>query len=77
VPQDFKAGDPSDKRWCDGVLNNIRISKAFFTFEKGINEITISALEAGLIIERILIYQKNKKLPKSYLGPKESFFVKN
>ncbi|MCL2722162.1 MAG: glycosyl hydrolase 115 family protein [Treponema sp.] len=76
VPADFKSGNPSDKRWCKGVLDNIRISKTKLNFKKGINEIYVGAMEAGLILERILIY-KSENLPlKSYLGPQESFFTK-
>ncbi|MCL2410523.1 MAG: glycosyl hydrolase 115 family protein [Treponema sp.] len=77
VPADFNAGNSADTRWSQGVLDNIRVSKALFTFEKGVNDIWISALEAGLIIERILIYQKKNAPRKSYLGPLESFFVRN
>jgi hypothetical protein len=74
VPDDFRAGSPSDARWCQGVLNNIRVTKAAFKFEKGVREITIGALEAGLVLERIVIYMKNNPPLKSYLGPLESFY---
>ena len=74
VPDDFHAGNPSDERWCQGVLDNIRINKTSFKFEKGIQEISISALEAGLVLERIVIYPKDNPPPKSYLGPLESFY---
>jgi len=75
VPADFRAGNPSDRNWCQGVLDNIRVNKTSLTLEKGVQEISISALEAGLILERILIYKKNMEPLKSYLGPPESFFV--
>jgi len=74
VPEDFRAGSPADARWCQGVLDNIRINKTTFKFEKGVREITISALEAGLVLERIVIYPKNKPPLKSYLGPPENFY---
>jgi hypothetical protein len=74
VPEDFRAGSPSDERWCQGVLDNIRINKTSFKFEKGVQEISISALEAGLVLERIVIYPKNNPPLKSYLGPLESFY---
>ncbi|WP_461247356.1 glycosyl hydrolase 115 family protein [Treponema sp. R6D11] len=74
VPDDFRAGSPSDARWCQGVLDNIRITKALFNFDKGVQEISVSALEAGLVLERIIIYPKNKPPLKSYLGPLESFY---
>jgi hypothetical protein len=74
VPGDFHAGSPSDARWCQGVLDNIRVTKAVFKFEKGVQEITIGALEAGLVLERIVIYMKNNPPLVSYLGPPESFY---
>ena len=76
VPSDFKAGNPHYMEWCQGVLDNIRISKASLKFEKGVQEISIGAVEAGLILERILIYRKGCEPLKSYLGPPESFHVK-
>jgi len=75
VPDDFRAGSHTDERWCQGVLDNIRINKTSFKFEKGVQEISISALEAGLILERIIIYSKDKPPLNSYLGPPESFFI--
>jgi len=75
VPSDFKAGSNSDKRWCDGVLDNIRICKIPLNMEKGIQEISIGAVEAGLVFERILIYRNETPPLASYLGPPESFFI--
>jgi len=77
VPEDFRAGSPQDGRWCKGVLDNIRINKTSFNFEKGIQEITASALEAGLVLERIIIYRKDNPPFNSYLGPLESFYSKS
>jgi len=76
VPSDFRAGNCFDPDWCNGVLNNIRINKTSFMLEQGVQEISIGAMEAGLIVERILIYKDGTKLLKSYLGPQESFYVK-
>ncbi|GBU28444.1 hypothetical protein R84B8_02003 [Treponema sp. R8-4-B8] len=76
VPDDFHAGSPTDERWCQGVLDNIRINKTSFKYEKGVQEISISALEAGLVLERIVIYPINNPPLESYLGPPESFFCK-
>jgi hypothetical protein len=75
VPADFRAGSPGDPRWCQGVLDNIRVTKTAIKLEQGVREITIGALEAGLILEKILIYKKNSEPKKSYLGPPESFYV--
>jgi hypothetical protein len=69
VPADFMAGSPSDNRWCEGVLNQIRICKASLPLEKGVREIAVGALEAGLVLERVLIYREGKAPLESYLGP--------
>jgi hypothetical protein len=76
VPADFRAGSPGDQRWCRGVLDNIRVTKTKLTFKEGVQTITIGALEAGLILEKLLIYKKNSEPKESYLGPPESFYVK-
>ncbi|MDR0315692.1 MAG: hypothetical protein LBH97_02190, partial [Treponema sp.] len=73
VPADFIAFH-TDPRWCQGVLDNIRKSTASLTFEQGVQEITICALEAGLVLERIVIYKKGNEPLVSYLGPQESFY---
>jgi len=69
VPSDFMVGSPSDQRWCDGVLNQIRVSKIPLTFEKGVQEIAIGALEAALVLEKVLIYREGREPLASYLGP--------
>ena len=76
VPSDFNAGSPSDRRWCEGVLDQIRVSKASLSLEKGVQEISIGALEAALVLERVLIYKEGGGPLESYLGPKESFFTR-
>jgi hypothetical protein len=73
VPADFVAFH-SDSRWCRGVLDNIRKTETSLQFDQGVQEIDIAALEAGLIIERILIYKKGNTYPVSYLGPPESLY---
>jgi hypothetical protein len=57
------------------VLDNIRISKTTLEFEQGVQKITIGALEAGLVLEKLLIYKKGSEPEKSYLGPPESYYV--
>jgi len=71
VPADFVPFH-TDPRWCAGVLDNIRKSVSAMTFGAGVQELTIGALEAGLILERILIYRDGNEPKESYLGPKIS-----
>ncbi|MCL2634814.1 MAG: glycosyl hydrolase 115 family protein [Oscillospiraceae bacterium] len=75
VTEDFNAGHYSDMRWCQGVLDNIRKNKTSLKLEKGVQEISISALDAGLVLERILIYKEDTPPALSYLGPPESFYT--
>ena len=75
LPADVNAGSPEDERWCVGVLDNIRKTRCVTTFEEGVWEIRIQPLEAGLILERILVYKKGYKMPKSYLGPQEGYYT--
>lgn len=69
----FRAGDHRDAKWCEGVLNQVRVTKAELSFDAGVQELTISALEAGLVLERILIYPADCEPQISYLGPEESW----
>lgn len=72
LPADFRAGDWNDRRWSQGVVDQIRIVTAQISCTKGIQNITIGALEAGLVLERILIYRQGNGPKPSYLGPLES-----
>ncbi|MDR2575462.1 MAG: glycosyl hydrolase 115 family protein [Treponema sp.] len=72
VPPDFMAGNTSDQDWCEGVLNNIRVSKIPLTLKEGVQEISIGALESALVLEKILIYREGREPLPSYLGPPNS-----
>jgi hypothetical protein len=69
------AGSPSDKEWCKGVLDQIRVSKISLAFEKGVREIALGALEAGLVLEKLLIYKEGREPLESYLGPPVSSYI--
>jgi len=72
VPADFVAFH-TDLRWCQGVMDNIRVTKVTIRTSEGVNEVTISPLEPGLIVERILVYPTGSPPPPSYLGPPTSY----
>ncbi|MCM1568947.1 MAG: glycosyl hydrolase 115 family protein [Roseburia sp.] len=74
LSENYQGGDYNDARWCKGVLDQIRITDTVFDFEEGVQHLTIGALEAGLVLERILIYPEDRKLKPSYLGPLESYY---
>ena len=75
VDEDFKAGDNREWRWCQGVLDQIRVVSAVMHFEEGVQQVTVGALEAGLVLERVRVYPVGMKLQESYLGPEESWRV--
>ena len=72
LPPDFRAGENSDPRWCQGVLDQIHSAKTGLHFPAGVQTLTLGAMSPGVVIEKILIYRDNP-LP-SYLGPRESWF---
>lgn len=72
VPKDFVAGDWRDSKWSKGVVNQIRVVRTGVVFSEGVQELTIGALEPGLVLERILIYRTGQEPKPSYMGPKES-----
>ena len=75
VPADFRAGESSDYRWASGVLNQERRISTLLSFEEGVQEIGVGAMEAGLVLERVVLYKKGVQKKESYLGPTESFCV--
>ena len=72
----YRGGENSDGQWCQGVMEQIRKTATELHFTEGIQNLSIGAMEAGMVLERILIYPKDMRLKDSYLGPKESFYVK-
>lgn len=66
---DFRAGESGDPRWAQGVLNQIRVCEMRLAFEKGLQRLTVEALEAGVVLEQIRIHKPQEKALPSYLGP--------
>lgn len=77
VDKNFKGGNNGSNEWRKGVLDQIHKTSGVFHFKKGTNEVTIGALEAGTVLERIRIIPVGYKMPESYLGPEESAFVRS
>ena len=75
IPSDYRAGESSDPNWSRGVLDQIHTAETLIRFEKGVQELTLGAMEAGTVLERIRIYCEKDVLPVSYMGPEESFYV--
>ena len=75
INKDFKVVD-GNVYWEKGVLDNIRISKSEAEFKVGLNKIFIMPVTPGFVLEKIVIVKKGENLPNSYLGPKETFYIK-
>ena len=54
------------------MVTHIRKVKANIRCSKGLNEVTIGAVDPNFSLERILIYPAGHVMPESYLGPMES-----
>lgn len=76
LSSDYRGGENSEGRWCQGVIEQIRKTKTELTFSEGLQTITVGALEAGFVLEKILLYKKGTNLKPSFLGPKESYIKK-
>ncbi|MCR5797571.1 MAG: glycosyl hydrolase 115 family protein [Eubacterium sp.] len=59
-----------EKCWGAGVLNNAHFAVTKHKFEAGVNKVTVYGMEAGLGLQKMIIYKDD--LPESYLGPDES-----
>ncbi len=77
IPADFAAGDCADARWSGPALAQERKTCIKLHFGRGLQEIRIGAMEAGTVLERLLIYKAGTPVPESYLGPEESYFIRS
>ncbi len=72
IPDGFEIGD-GKSIWEQGVLDNIRTKDVTLELRKGLNELKISALSPGFVLEKIVITPETVALPYSYLGPVETY----
>ncbi len=76
IPLGYRAGEAGDFNWSRGVLDQIHVASVILEFGEGVQELTVGAMEAGTVLERIRIYGDKAKPAVSYMGPEESAFVK-
>ncbi len=69
LPDNFQAGNCHNREWNENVLDNIRQCKQIVTLKKGENRLTIGAVDAGVVVQKIVVYPLAKPLKESYLGP--------
>lgn len=74
VTDSFRA-DCACEEWSRGVLDNIRVIESVVPVKKGENRFYFYAADPGIVLERIVLYPENTRLPESYLGPVESWRV--
>ena len=67
----YKGGEPGCIPWEQAVLNQEHAGSTEIALKKGLNKITVSAREAGLVLERLVVYPKDMERDTSYLGEKE------
>lgn len=72
VAENYRGGNWNDREWCQQVLENINRSVTQASLQQGKNTIDIKAMDAGMVIERIVIYKENEQTLCTYLGPEES-----
>ena len=75
IPADFRSGDFNDSRWAAAALDQERSTKVRMVLQAGVQELTVGALEAGVVLERIRIYKADVSLKHAYLGQQESCFI--
>ena len=71
----YKGGEPGCIPWEQAVLNQEHVGSTEISLKKGLNKITVFAREAGMVLERLVIYPKDMERAVSYLGEKECIRV--
>ncbi len=71
----YKGGEPGCIPWEQAVLNQEHVGSTEISLKKGLNKITVFAREAGMVLERLVVYPKDMERPVSYLGEKECIRV--
>ncbi len=71
LPEGFDAGNCHNPQWNQNVLDNIRKCHVHLPLVEGINRIRVAAVDAGVMLQRMVICAPGEKVPVSYLGPVE------
>jgi len=70
----FAVGD-TKQPWSNDVTNEIRISTVNFECKQGLNTLKFYPVTPNIVLEKIIIRPENFKMPESYLGAPETFYV--
>ena len=63
-------------QWQQEAHEQIKITETTAICKKGCNRLYFYGMSPTIVLERIVLWEKDKELPESYLGPTESFFEK-
>lgn len=72
ISEGYLAGNGNSAQWAQGVLDNEHVCKLSVSLKEGLNRIVLSAVDAPLVLERLVIYPEGCAPAESYLGPQES-----
>lgn len=71
LPNGFVAGDCIEPHWCKGVDWNIHETNSTITLIQGLHILRFYYIDPGLVLQKLVLYKG--ELPKSYLGPQNSY----
>ncbi len=69
LPAGFDAGNCHNPQWNENVLDNIRKIDVKLHLSEGINRIHVAAVDAGVMLQRMVLCAPMEEVPVSYLGP--------
>lgn len=75
VGKNFAVGD-NQEPWGSDITNNIRVSTVYAACRTGMNTLRVYPVTPNIVLEKIVIHDANEKMPPSYLGAPETFYVK-
>ncbi|MCD7726711.1 MAG: glycosyl hydrolase 115 family protein [Clostridiales bacterium] len=67
LPDGFDAGNCHNAQWNQGVLDNGRYCEVAFPLREGGNQMKIVSVDAGVVLQSIVIYKEEYGIQPSYL----------
>jgi len=62
------------RQWSREAMDNIKLVNVTVNCKSGRNVLRFFGMSPAIVLERIVLFRQDVKLPESYLGPKESYF---
>ena len=63
-------------QWTQEAYDNIKILETMVECKQGLNQLRFYGMSPAIVLERLLLVAEGTLLPESYLGPKESYYIK-